>query len=62
MLFTQHMYGAKYAEMVIWGTKWVAMARHRLTLSQDAAASLRNIFRYLPGLWNTIFDIGPGYR
>ena len=30
------------------------MARHGLILSQDGATSLRNVFKYLPGLRDTI--------
>ncbi len=32
----------------------VAMARHGLILSQDGATCLRNVFKYLPGLRDTI--------
>ena len=39
---------------IILGTFGVAMARHGLILSQDGATSLRNVFKYLLGLWDAI--------
>ena len=39
---------------MVWGLKRVAMARHGLILSQDGATSLRKVFKYLPGLRDTI--------
>ena len=39
---------------IILGTFGVGMARHGLILSQDGATSLRNVFKYLPGLRDAI--------
>ena len=39
---------------MVWGLKWVAMARHGLILSQDGATRVRKVFKYLPDLRDTI--------
>ena len=39
------------------GTKWVAMARHGLTLWENEATSLGIIFKCLPGLWDAIENV-----
>ena len=38
----------------IWGVNGVAMARNGLILWQNEAVGSRKVFRYLPGLWDTI--------
>ena len=37
-----------------WGTNGVAMARHGLILNDNEAMGSRKVFKYLPGLWDTI--------
>ena len=44
----------EHRKCVILGTNGVAMARHGLILSQDGATRLRKVFKYLPGLRDTI--------
>ena len=41
---------------IISGLKWVAVARHGLILWENDATGSRKVSRYLPDLWDTIFD------